>query len=100
MAWLKRANKQHNTRIFNKLLYDFAYQIEWWRRITIKVKVFMLKSAEQQHGGAHFRIMADKSEATLASDDLEDILYLVEGGFLDNDDDFRKEIEEIAAEVP
>eukprot|EP00795_Rhopilema_esculentum_P010148 gene10148-18813_t len=44
--------------------------------------------------------MAEKSEAALASDDLEDILYLVEGGFLDNDDDFIKEIEEIAAEVP
>ena len=41
--------------------------------------------------------MAEKSQSSLASDDLEDILYLVEGGFLDNDDDLIKEIEEIAS---
>ena len=42
----------------------------------------------------------EKSAASLASDNLEDILYSVEGGFLNNDDDFITEIEEIAAEVP
>ena len=59
-----------------------------------------MEIAQQQDEGGHFRIMADKSEAALTIDDLEDILYLVESGFLDNDDDFIKEIEEIVAEVP
>ena len=64
------------------------------------VRALRLNEQHQQPESAHFQLnMAAQAHESLPVEELDDILYLIEEGFLQEDEDLNNQIADIAIEV-
>ena len=64
------------------------------------VRALRLNEQHQQPESAHFQLnMAAQAHESLPVEELDDILYLIEEGFLEEDEDLNNQIADIAVEV-
>ena len=64
------------------------------------VRALRLNEQHQQPESAHFQLnMAAQAHKSLPVEELEDLSYLIEEGFLEEDEDFNNQIVDIVAEV-